>query len=326
MRRTVPRLVRQLNVYTHGHHKAVVGQHAARTAENSAAFLLPHLTKGARVLDVGCGPGSITVGLARHVGPTGSVTAIDVVDGIVQQAAAAVRAAGLENASCEVCSVNALPYAPGSFDVVYAHQTLQHLSDPVGALVEMRRVVRPGGLIAVRDADYSSMLGHPASPAIDEWRAIYREVCMRNGAEPDAGRQLVAWLLAAGLPLDAIEYGASVVVYAPRQEPWRGNWGTAWAERTRHSDFGKQALAYGVATAAQLERVACAWEVTRTRTLTRTLTLTRSNPTSGHCRRARPCGGGGNGGAAAVWTGRCAGRVPPRAPPGNISPAPRGVR
>ena len=244
MRRAVPRFVRQLNVYTHGHHKAVVGQHAARTAENSAAFLLPHLSKGARVLDVGCGPGSITVGLARHVGPTGSVTAIDVVDGIVQQAAAAVRAAGLENTSCEVCSVNELPYAPGSFDVVYAHQTLQHLSDPVGALLEMRRVVRPGGIIAVRDADYSSMLGQPASPAIDEWRAVYRQVCMRNGAEPDAGRHLVSWLLAAGLPLDAIEYGASVVVYAPGQEPWRGNWGTAWAERTRHSDFGKQALAY----------------------------------------------------------------------------------
>ena len=104
------------------------------------------------------------------------------------------------------------------------------------------------------------MLGHPASPAIDEWRAIYREVAQRNGAEPDAGRHLVSWLVAAGLPLDSIQYDASVVVYAPGREPWRGNWGTAWAERTRYSDFGKQALAYGLTTAAQLERMAGAWE------------------------------------------------------------------
>ena len=138
------RAPKSCSLYTHGHHKAVVGQHAARTAENSAAFLLPHLRKGDRVLDVGCGPGSITVGLARHVGPTGRVTAIDVVEGIVQQAAAAVRAAGLENTSCELCSVEAMPYGAGSFDVVYAHQTLQHLSDPVGALVAIRRVLRPG--------------------------------------------------------------------------------------------------------------------------------------------------------------------------------------
>ena len=234
--------------YTHGHHASVVAQHAARTAENSAAFLLPYLASGDRLLDVGCGPGSITVGLARHVGPTGHVTAIDVVDEVVKQAAAAVQAEGLENTSCEVCSVYDLPFESASFDVVYAHQTLQHLSDPVGALASMLRVVKPGGYLALRDADYSSMLGQPTSPAIDEWRAIYRAVARRNGAEPDAGRHLVAWLIAAGLPLASIKYGASAVVYAPGQEPWRSSWGEAWAMRTRHSNFGMQAIEYGLST------------------------------------------------------------------------------
>ena len=256
------RFVRALtsDVYTHGHHASVVGQHAARTAENSAAFLLPHLKKGDRLLDVGCGPGSITVGLARQVGGTGHVTAIDVDAGVVGQAAAAVQAARLDNTSCEVCSVYDLPYEDDSFDVAYAHQTLQHLSDPVRALAAMCRVVKPGGLLAIRDADYASMLGHPHSPAIDEWRRIYREVARRNGAEPDAGRHLVSWLLQASLPADSISYGASAVVYSPRDEPWRTNWGRAWAERTRHSNFGRQAVDYGLATPDQLERVSAAWE------------------------------------------------------------------
>ena len=248
------------DVYTHGHHASVVGQHSARTAENSAAFLLPHLTEGHRVLDVGCGPGSITVGLAQRVGPTGQITAIDNAEHMVQTTAQAAHTNGLDNVTCEVLSVYDLPYEPHSFDVVYAHQTLQHLSDPVAALVAMRRVVKPGGYMALRDADYSSMLAHPASPAIDEWRDVYRAVARRNGAEPDAGRQLVAWLLEAGVPLASVKYTAAAVTYAPGEEPWRSNWGNAWAERTRRSAFGKQAVEYGLATPAQLERMAQAWE------------------------------------------------------------------
>ena len=88
--------------YTHGHHASVVAQHSARTAENSARFLLDHISGGDRILDVGCGPGSITVGLARRVGPTGRVVAIDVEPRIVKQAAATAQAAGLENISCRV--------------------------------------------------------------------------------------------------------------------------------------------------------------------------------------------------------------------------------
>lgn len=146
------------DVYTHGHDVSVVAQHAARTAENSAAFLLPHLRVGDRLLDVGCGPGSITMGLAKRVGSTGYTNAIDVDPGVVDQAAGALRTAGIENASCEVGSVYQLPYESDVFDVVHTHQTLQHLSNPVEALVEMIRVVKPGGLLAIREADYSVRL------------------------------------------------------------------------------------------------------------------------------------------------------------------------
>ena len=64
------------DVYTHGHHESVVRAHASRTAENSAAFVIPHLTPGTSVLDVGCGPGSITCDFAMLVAP-GTVTGLD---------------------------------------------------------------------------------------------------------------------------------------------------------------------------------------------------------------------------------------------------------
>ena len=171
------------DVYTHGHHDSVVSQHAARTAANSAAFLLPHLPRGSAVLDVGCGPGSITVGLARHVGPDGCVTGIDLEPAVLQQAAAAARASGLRvtldgcssgplgpersgsvQLACE--SAYELRHADSTFDCAYAHQTLQHLRRPVDAIREMARVVRPGGVLALRDADYASMRGWPDSPGL----------------------------------------------------------------------------------------------------------------------------------------------------------------
>src|SRR6201999_1558842 len=154
-------------VYTHGHHESVLRSHKWRTAENSAAYLLPHLAPDARVLDVGCGPGTITADLADRV-PRGRVTGIDAAPGIVEQA----RQAAGERANVEfaVADVYALGFPDGSFDVVHAHQVLQHLSDPVRALREMRRVTRPGGLVAARDGDYSGFMWYPQPPVLDEWR------------------------------------------------------------------------------------------------------------------------------------------------------------
>ena len=141
--------------YTHGHAESVLRSHRARTAANSAAYLLPHLQPGQRLLDVGAGPGTITADLARLVAP-GRVTALETSDAVVALTREGVEASGVENVDYLAGDVHALDLPDDSFDVVHAHQVLQHLPDPVQALREMVRVCRPGGVVAVRDADYSA--------------------------------------------------------------------------------------------------------------------------------------------------------------------------
>lgn len=128
--------------YSHGHDASVLDSHAARTAANSAAYLLPHLRDGLDLLDVGCGPGTITLDLAQAVG-SGRVVGLDQVAAPLEGARAAAAARGDERTTFEVGDVYALPFEDDSFDVTHAHQVLQHVADPVAALREMARVTRP---------------------------------------------------------------------------------------------------------------------------------------------------------------------------------------
>ena len=135
---SVTDMATRTDVYSHGHDASVLRAHGARTIANSAAYLEPDLQPGVSVLDVGCGVGSITAEIAGRVHP-GRVVGVDV----VWEAVRATREASA-NAHVALASGYRLPFADGSFDVVHAHQVLQHLSDPVAALQELRRVCRPG--------------------------------------------------------------------------------------------------------------------------------------------------------------------------------------
>jgi ubiquinone/menaquinone biosynthesis C-methylase UbiE len=184
--------------YTHGHHDSVLRSHRWRTAENSAGYLLAELTPHMRILDVGCGPGTISADLAARV-PQGEVVAVDAAAAILEQARTTAGERGVTNIHFATADVHALDFPDDSFCVVHAHQVLQHVGDPVQALREMARVCRPGGVVAARDADYGGMLWYPADPELDEWLALYRRVARANGGEPDAGRRLHAWARRAGL-------------------------------------------------------------------------------------------------------------------------------
>lgn len=202
------------------------------------------------------GPGTITADLAQLVAP-GAVVGVDASSAILDEARTLSAERGLTNTTFEVADAYALPYETGSFDVVHAHQVLQHLGDPVAALREMRRVARPGGLVAVRDGDYGAMTWYPASEGLDNWRELYREVAAALGGEADAGRRVASWVRAAGFDESGIRAGASAWCYAtPDDRAW---WSASWADRCVSSDFARQAVAHGLADEVALEELADAW-------------------------------------------------------------------
>jgi SAM-dependent methyltransferase len=206
-----------------------------------------------RLLDVGCGPGTITLDLARVVAP-GAVVGVDAAEAPLAAARADADAAGLGNVTFQVADAMSLPYLDGSFDVVHAHQVLQHVPDPVGMLREMRRVCRPGGLVAARDSDYAAMSWHPAEAGLRDWLALYELTARASGGEPDAGRWLLAWAHAAGL--QDVTASASAWCFASDDRAW---WGHLWSDRATKSTFAEQALALGLADQGRLDRIAAAW-------------------------------------------------------------------
>ena len=240
--------------YTHGHHESVLASHRTRTAADSAAYLLPQLRRGQRVLDVGCGPGTITVDLAALVAP-GEVVALDREPAVLEEVERLAAARGLANLVTSVGDVYGFDFPDSSFDMVHAHQVLQHLSDPVAALREMRRVTAAAGWVAARDGDYAAMSWYPDEPRLERWREVYRAVARANGAEPDAGRRLLGWAQAAGLR--EVRPSASVWLFADPER--RGWWAETWAQRTERSALASRALELGLASVDELAAMAAAW-------------------------------------------------------------------
>jgi ubiquinone/menaquinone biosynthesis C-methylase UbiE len=240
--------------YTHGHAPAVVRQHAQRTAEEAAAFLLPELRPGMRLVDVGCGPGSITRGLAERLAP-GQVVGLDLSRETLDTARRDAAARGLDNLAYEEGSVYEMPFPDASFDVAYAHQVFQHLRERAAALREMFRVVRPGGLVAVRDVDWGTVAYWPRDPWIDRFVEVHSRTWYQNGGEPRMGRQLRALFNTAGVA--NLRITATVWCYATRSDTLE--WGESYASRLLTSPMGERAVEYGYASRADLEAMAAAF-------------------------------------------------------------------
>ena len=249
--------------YTHGHADAVLRSHRWRTAQNSAAYLLGYLRPGMTVLDVGCGPGTLTVDLARRVAP-GAVLGVDVSESVVAEAVtygAGIADAATLSVSFVAADFRTFKSRPANnsrqFQVVHAHQVLQHLREPVAALAAMCSLVQPGGLVAARDADYAGMIWTGGDERMEQWRALYLAVTQRNGAEANAGRHLFRWAREAGL--DNVEYTTSTWTYCtPADRQW---WASLWAERVTSSDLATQAVEYGLASIEDLAAMAEGWRV-----------------------------------------------------------------
>lgn len=237
------------------HHEALrrahTPAHARRTAAANAAFFLPHLRAGTQLLDVGCGPGSITAGLAMSVEP-GGATGIDASAHAIDAARMGHSAANLRFTVGDAC---ALPFADASFDAVFAHALLQHLREPLAALGEMRRVLKRGGVIGLADADHDGSIIWPPDPLLDGSMQLLRDLRERSGGgDPRIGKRLRALLYEAGF----VRATASATAATDGTEESTRRTGE-WQARYLESPIGGRAVALGLTTDDELRAMAAAW-------------------------------------------------------------------
>lgn len=231
--------------YSPGYRPTVVQSYAARSTRIEAAFFTPYLRSDMRLLDVGSGPGSITIGLAELL-CDGEVVGAELNPDQVEAARARAQTLGRRNVSFQQASAYELPFPDMSFDAVFAHAVLQHLMDPAAAIGEMRRVLRPGGVIGLRDDDTGSLILAPSSPHMSRAIAVMEAVMRLNGGDPSVGRTYPRLLRLNGFA--DIQMSATTEFDTPGETTVvRGDLGATLLEQ-----MGDKAVAAGLATADEL--------------------------------------------------------------------------
>lgn len=245
--------------YAHGHSAETVKGHAHRTADTFARFLLPHLSPGQKVLDVGCGPGSITLGLAEY---GGEVIGLDQAEEVIAGAQAGIGKTAREKGlklEFQVGDLLALPFPDGHFDVVFAHQVMLHIPAPQldPAFTELRRVLKPGGLLAIRDGkpEYGGSATYPYNPLFSKTIDIIVSRVHASGAEAEAAGGFVQRARKAGF--HRVERNFTQDVYDTPET--RKIWGEQWAKRSQEEAFKRFALERGLASEEELLGMQQAW-------------------------------------------------------------------
>jgi SAM-dependent methyltransferase len=181
-----------METYTPGDTPHVTAFMARRSLTSHARFFRELLLPGMRVLDCGCGPGTITSGITDCVGPTGFVAGIDANEQQIEEARNNV------SADLRVASIYGIPFENGEFDAVFSHALFEHLADPARAASEILRVLRPGGIAALRSPDWDGMLAGPQHPDLAAALNAYAALQSSNGGNLRIGKELAVVLQAAG--------------------------------------------------------------------------------------------------------------------------------
>jgi len=189
--------------YTLGYGEGSMEWMTGRTADGHGAFLLPYLKPGMRFLDCGCGPGTLTVGYAKYVAP-GDTIGIDREIEQTKPMADAAAGDGISNVSFAQGDVYDLPYPDASFDVAFASAVLGSVSNGEQVVREMARVVKPGGIIGLKEFDHGGDVIFPQSPIIERSVEHYHRLRAENGHEPNAGRRLKGYLAANQCRVDYV--------------------------------------------------------------------------------------------------------------------------
>lgn len=188
-----------METYTPGYSSRSVDFMRRRRAATHAAFFIPYLRPDMRLLDCGCGPGTITIDLA---GLVAEAVGIDQEDLQFEQA---------PNVRFQAASVYALPFPDAHFDAVFSHALFEHLRNPAAALAEIQRVLRPGGVVGFRAPDWGGFLIHPMTEALQSALDAYQDLQRRNGGDVRAGRKLASMLRQAGF--QDVRASASFEIY-----------------------------------------------------------------------------------------------------------------
>jgi ubiquinone/menaquinone biosynthesis C-methylase UbiE len=183
--------------YVMGYGPAAVSLMGRRTARSHAEFFIPHLKPGMHLLDCGCGPGTITLGFAELIAP-GTAVGTDIEASQVAIATEHAAKQNVANARFEVANVYTLPFADESFDAFFMSAVLGNLQEPARALREARRVLKPGGVIGVKEFDHGGDIVYPLEPAMAQYDELYRRLRSEFGHNSESGRMIGAQLLEAG--------------------------------------------------------------------------------------------------------------------------------
>ncbi|KZN63288.1 hypothetical protein N473_17825 [Pseudoalteromonas luteoviolacea CPMOR-1] len=188
-------------VYPFGYNSAAVGIMQSRSAQDNASLFLDYVQNGDRILDVGCGPGSITIDFAERFARS-EVHGIDIEQGQIEIAANDAAQKGIKNCHFKTASIFDLPYEDNYFDAVYGHTILMQFSNVHDALTEIKRVLKPGGIIAFREVDLGQNFYHSSQSAIKSLMDIFAKSIKHNQGNPNIGRYLPKLIGEAGYQLE----------------------------------------------------------------------------------------------------------------------------
>lgn len=238
--------------YVMGYSEALLRIMRARSAADWCRYLTPHLKPGLRALDVGCGPGSISAGLAQAIAP-GELRGIDVAPSQVEEAASAAAERGLSNAEFSVADATALPFEDGRFDIVHCSDTLAFVPDAAAALDEMKRVLKPGGVLGCREIIMDAFLIHPdpEPKPLTRGYAVFADVLEADGGHPQMGKDLAGYMERAGFA-DIRVSAAFDTFSGPERLKLMYDLGQEWYFT---DDVALPAMQYGAANADMLDEI-----------------------------------------------------------------------
>lgn len=222
-----------------------------RCATSHAAFFVPHLKPGMRLLDCGCGPGSVTIDLAEIVAPA-EVIGIDTDPAQLALARLHAERTGVDNVCFEQGDVMHLPFPDQTFDAMFVHAVIEYLPKAVEAYAEIKRVLKPGGLLGSRHSDWRDLLFAPATDVTQRFFELFRQYMQHCGGEPEFDRHQFAAIRQAGF--QQMRVSASCDRWTPDAE--RTHFVANFlANYTLSAEFAEPLVKLNLTTAAELQTI-----------------------------------------------------------------------